>query len=40
MKKTLDMMGLVIYLALAGLIVGFLVNLFVVVVRSLIFGAS
>ena len=40
MKKTLDMMGLVIYLALAGLIVGFLTNLVVVVVRSLIFGAS
>jgi len=39
-KKTLDMMGLVIYVALAGLIVGFLINLVVVVVRSLIFGAS
>ena len=37
--KTLDIIGGAIYVALAGLIVGLVLSLAVVVVRSLIVGA-
>ena len=37
--KTLDIVGLVIYVGLAGLIVGLVLSLAVVVVRCLIVGA-